>query len=271
MNHMRRTAFVAVLAFAPALIASAGLSWQAHAPSDNAAQAAVDGFVARSFKAASGVTMPYRLFVPAEDARKQPLPLVVYLHGGGGVGTDNLKQISGGNANGTHVWTTADAQRKHPAFVLAPQLPENQQWGAPATDALSAYAEAALEIVAALSREFAIDARRIYLTGQSLGGRGTWDIISKRPDMFAAAVPLCGDGSRSRVAAARRLAIWVFHGAQDPLVPVTGSRELVAALRAVGSPVKYTEYPDVGHDVWTRAYVDPALADWLFGQRRATR
>ena len=96
-----------------------------------------------------------------------------------------------------------------------------------------------------------LDPDRVYLTGQSLGGHGTWDIISKRPDLFAAAVPLCGNGNPSRVAAARRLPIWAFHGAQNPLVPVTGSRDLVAALRAVGSPVKYTEYPDVGHDVWT--------------------
>jgi predicted peptidase len=236
----------------------------------SAAQDAVDGFVARSFKAASGVTMPYRLFVPELAARKQPLPLVVYLHGGGGIGTDNLKQISGGNANGTHVWTTADAQRTRPAFVLAPQLPENQAWAVPATDALSAYAQAALEIVATLSREFAIDSSRIYLTGQSLGGRGTWDIISKRPDVFAAAVPLCGDGSASRIVAARGVPIWAFHGAKDPLVPVAGSRDLVAALQRAGSPVKYTEYPDVEHNVWTRAYVDPQLHEWLFRQRRAT-
>ena len=228
----------------------------------------VDGFSARSFKAANGVTMPYRLFIPSAEARKKALPLVVYLHGSGGIGDDNLKQISGGNATGTHVWTTPDAQRRHPTYVLAPQLPQGAQWGASGSDALPSHAEALVQLIAALTREFSLDPDRIYLTGQSLGGGGTWDIIGKRPDLFAAAVPLCGDGNPSRVAAAQRLPIWVFHGAQDPLVPVTGSRDLVAALRAVGSPVKYTEYPDVGHDVWTRAYVDPALADWLFGQRR---
>jgi predicted peptidase len=231
----------------------------------------VDGFAARSFKAANGVTMPYRLFISSAEPRKKALPLVVYLHGSGGIGDDNVKQISGGNATGTHVWTTPDAQRRHPTYVLAPQLPQGAHWGAPGSDALSLHAEALVQLIAALTREFSLDPDRVYLTGQSLGGQGTWDIISKRPDLFAAAVPLCGDGNPSRVAAARRLPIWVFHGAQDPLVPVTGSRDLVAALRAVGSPVKYTEYPDVGHDVWTRAYVDPALADWLFGQRRTIR
>ena len=231
----------------------------------------VDGFAARSFNGANGVTMRYRLFIPSAEARKKALPLVVYLHGGGGIGDDNLKQISGGNASGTHVWTTADAQRKHPTYVVAPQLPQGAQWGTPGSDALSPHAEALVQLITVLTREFSLDPDRVYVTGQSLGGQGTWDMISKRPDLFAAAVPLCGDGNPARVAAARRLPIWVFHGAQDPLVPVAGSRALVAALRAMGSPVKYTEYPDVGHDVWTRAYVDPALADWLFGQRRTSR
>ena len=235
------------------------------------AQSVVDGFVARSFKTATGVTMPYRLFIPEADARKKPLPLVVYLHGGGGVGADNLKQISGGNATGTHVWTTPDAQRKHPAFVLAPQAPEGQPWATPRYDGLSSSAEAVLEMIAALSREFAIDPDRVYLTGQSLGGYGTWDIISKRPDLFGAAVPLCGGGDSSRIVAARRMAIWTFHGAKDEVVPVGGSRDLVAALKRAGSPVKYTEYPDVAHNVWNRAYVEPDLADWLFSQRRTTR
>lgn len=241
------------------------------APAAVQAQDVVDGFVARSFKGSDGVSMPYRVFIPDDEARKKPLPLVVYLHGGGGAGADNLKQISGGNTLGTHTWTTPEAQRKHPAYVLAPQLPQGEQWAHPASEALSPHADVVRQMIAALTREFSLDADRIYLTGQSLGGQGTWDIISKRVDLFAAAVPLCGNGNASRVAAARRMPIWVFHGAQDPVVPVTGSRQLVAALRAAGSPVKYTEYPDVGHNVWTRAYVDPALADWLFSQRRAAR
>lgn len=240
------------------------------APSAAGAQN-VDGFAARSFNGANGVTMLYRLFIPTAQARTKELPLVVYLHGSGGIGDDNLKQISDGNATGTHVWTTPDGQRRHPTYVVAPQLPQGAQWGAPGSDGLSAHAEALVQLIAALTREFSLDPDRVYLTGQSLGGRGTWDMISKRPDLFAAAVPLCGDGNPSRVTAARSLPIWVFHGAQDPLVPVAESRDLVAALRTVGSPVKYTEYPDVGHDVWTRAYVDPALADWLFGQRRKIR
>ena len=234
--------------------------------SDVSAQDAIDGFAARSFKASNGDTMPYRLFVPDATARSKPLPLILYLHGGGRVGRDNQKQISGGNTAGTHAWTTAEAQRRHPAFVLAPQFADSGR-----SARLNGWADVAdtvLEIVAAVSREFAVDADRVYVTGQSFGGYGTWSFITKHPDVFAAAVPLCGGGDPSRIGVARTLPIWAFHGGQDPVVPVTESRTLIAALRRAGSPVKYTEYPNVGHDVWIRAYAEPELAEWLFTQRR---
>ena len=135
----------------------------------------------------------------------------------------------------------------------------------------STYAKLVLELLANLSKEFAIDANRVYLIGQSRGGRGTWDLVSKRPDLFAAVVPVCGDGNTTRVRAARDVAIWAFHGAKDPLVPVAGSRDLVAVLKAVGSRVRYTEYPDVEHDAWVRAFAEPELPDWLCAQTRARR
>lgn len=235
------------------------------------AQDVVDGFAARTFTAANGETMPYRLFIPDEGARKNRLPLILYLHGGGGVGTDNRKQISGGNTNGTHAWTTAEAQRRHPAFVLAPQLAQNRPSQPGRADAWSSSLATVLEIIAAVSREFAIDSDRVYVTGQSLGGYGAWEIVSRHPQMFAAAVPLCGGGDAVRIVAARTVPVWAFHGAQDPVVPVSESRELVAALRRAGSAVKYTEYADVGHDAWTRAYSEPELAEWIFSQRRSAR
>jgi predicted peptidase len=241
------------------------------AASARADQDVIDGFTARTFTTANGQTMPYRLFVPDAGARKDRLPLILYLHGGGGVGTDNQKQISGGNTTGTHTWTTPEAQRRHPAFVLAPQLAENRPSQPGRADAWSSSLDTVLEIIAALSREFAIDPDRLYVTGQSLGGYGTWEIVSRQPQMFAAAVPVCGGGDAARVVAARTLPIWTFHGAQDPVVPVSESRELVAALRRAGSPVKYTEYADVAHNAWTRAYSEPELAEWIFSQRRKGR
>jgi predicted peptidase len=234
-------------------------------------QEVVDGFAGRVLAGARGTKMPYRLYVPEERVRTRPLPLIVYLHGGGGAGDDNLRQISGGNTAGTRLFTSAAVQAKHPAFVVAPQMPARNTWSDFNSDTPAPYATLVLELVATLSREFMIDADRIYLTGQSLGGGGTWDLVSKRPNVFAAAVPLCGNGNAQRVQAARHISIWAFHGAQDEVVPVEGSRELVAALKSVGSSVKYTEYPDAGHDVWTRAYADPQLPDWLFAQKRSRR
>ena len=107
-----------------------------------------------------------------------------------------------------------DMQTRHPAFVLAPQMPGGYQWGAPRSDEVTPHAALVLELLASLSKEFAIDSDRVYLVGQSLGGRGTWDLISKRPELFAAAVPLCGDGSATRITKARAVPVWAFHGAE---------------------------------------------------------
>ena len=159
-------------------------------------------------------------------------------------------------------------QARYPAFVVAPQLPGDNEWAGKGAD-VSPYAGLVLDLLTSLRREYAIDPNRIYLVGQSLGGFGTWDLISKRPGLFAAAIPLCGGGEITRIAAARGIPIWTFHGAKDQTVPVIRSRELVDALRAMGSPIKYTEYPEVAHDVWTRAFAERDLPDWLFAQRRA--
>ena len=243
------------------------------------AQETVDGFVARKYTNSAGATLPYRLFIPRGYDKGRTYPLVVFLHGGWGRGSDNLKQLSEGNAVGPHVWTREATQSKNPAFVVVPQTPEGETWGGPENSELSPSARLMLEIVEGLLREFSIDRARLYLTGQSLGGYGTWDIIVRRPDMFAAAVPLCGSGrldrapyrttySPSELKKIVDMPMWVFQGAEDENVPVAGVRETVAALRKLGSKVKYTEYAGVGHAVWEKAYEDPELIDWMFAQRR---
>jgi len=235
------------------------------------AQNVVDGFVARLHKAENGMVMPYRLFIPERRSPTRPLPLIVYLCGGGGAGEDNLSQIRGGNTAGSHLWTAPNIQSQHPAFVVAPQLPSDSAWGAPDSDELALYARLVVDLLANLSEEFTIDADRIYLVGQSRGGYGAWDLVSKRPELFAAAVPLSGGGNPSRVAAASQVAIWAFHGANDYTIPVTASRQLVAALRSVGGSIRYTEYPDAGHDIWRLAFAERELPEWLFAQTRSRR
>jgi predicted peptidase len=104
--------------------------------------------------------------------------------------------------------------------------------------------------------------------GQSLGGIGVWDIIAKRPDIFAAGIPVCGVGNTERIINARDVSLWAFHGAMDTTIPVAGSREMVTSLEAAKGNIRYTEYPDVGHNSWERAFADPRLPQWLFSNIR---
>lgn len=226
-----------------------------------------DGFVAREYLSSASVTLPYRLYSPASAKADERLPLILYLHGSGGAGTDNRRQISGGNVRGTHLWLEPALQSRHPVFVLAPQIPEKSTWRS-SGDQSSQHAAALLELVEVLRAESRIDPQRIYVVGQSLGGFGAWDLIARRPDLFAAAVPLCGGGDVQRIHSARDVAVWAFHGAKDTTVPVSSSREMVEALRLVNPSVRYTEYADAGHDVWTRAFAERELPEWLFAQRR---
>jgi predicted peptidase len=217
-------------------------------------QKPVDGFVPHVYK-----SMPYRLFAPAKYDKTQTYPLILWLHGAGSVGSDNFKQISEASLRGTHTWTTAQNQAKHPAFVLAPQS-RNGSW---TTDL-----QLVVELLDSLKSEFPIDTGRVYIAGQSMGGFGTWDYITARPDLFAAAVPLCGGGDPSRASRIAKIPIWAFHGADDPTVPVSESRDMIAAVQKAGGSPRYTEYKGVGHEVWLKAFQEPGLVEWLFSQHK---
>jgi len=232
------------------------------------AQDKVDDFEAHVFSSSSGIDMPYRLFVPEDYDATKSYPIIMYLHGGAGAGDDNIKQITGGNTNGTHVWIAPENQAKYPTFVVAPQLLGFNRWNDPDSVHLSKYGQIAIDLLKDLQQKYSIDPDRIYLTGQSRGGYGAWDIAGKYPDLFAAAVPLCGGGNLFTVKAMKDLPTWAFHGAQDSTVSVEKSRAIVAALQKVGGNIKYTEYPEMGHSVWNKAYVEPGLIEWLFVQRR---
>lgn len=218
--------------------------------------------------------MPYRLFRPSGTAR---VPLVLYLHGSGGLGDDNEKQLGLGNIFGTFIWALPENQKRFPCYVLAPQT--DRGWanyklsgsgGRPEVVAgFGDGARMALELVQTLSGELPIDTRRLYVMGQSMGGAGTWNMIAHRPDAFAAAVICCGSRTPDDVTPARRMPMWVFHGDADQTVPVAVSRDRVAALRKTGGLPLYTEYAGVDHNVWGWAFTEPQLPDWLFARRRA--
>lgn len=223
-------------------------------------------FLARTYQAKTGV-MPYRLFVPKSYDSRQRHPLILWLHGGGGSGSDNEAQIGGDQVAGTHTWTTPERQAEHPAFVLVPQTASG--WVPADKPDLAPNLAAVIEILDVVTAEFSIDERRIYVLGQSIGGRGVWNLVSNRPDLFAAAVVVCPvPGDITRVSRVVNLPIWIFQGDADGAPAVSGSRALVAALKAAGGRPRYTEYPKVGHDIWTRVFNEPEIVPWLFAQSR---
>lgn len=225
-------------------------------------------FLAKTFRNSKGETMPYRLFVPPGYDKKKKYPLVLWLHGGAGRGNDNLKQISGGNTIGSHVWTKPENQSKHPCFVIAPQCPANEMWAtldkAKPTDQL----RLVWELLEELHRTFSFDHNRRYVTGQSLGGFGTWSLISHHPGRFAAAIPVCGGGDESEASKLIKTPIWAFHGDDDQAVRVERSRKMIAAIKLAGGAPKYTEYKYTGHVIWDRVYNEAELLPWVFAQKR---
>ncbi len=229
-----------------------------------------DKFEARTHK--SDWEMPYRLFRPATSRK---VPLVLYLHGSGGLGDDNLKQLKFGNIFGTRLWLLPENQKRCPCYVLAPQT--DQGWirydfsQQPAKE-LSGFgdgARVALEIVDKLRREFAIDERRIYVAGNSMGGAGVWNMLANRPNFFAAAVTTCAGVSPDDGTGSPATPLWDFHGDADEVVPVSSSRDRIAARRKAGGHPIYTEYPGVDHNGATDlGFTEPALPGWVFSQRK---
>lgn len=222
---------------------------------------------------ATGLALPYRLFVPADCDAKIRCGLLLFLHGAGERGTDNQAQLK----NDALAWIAPQAQAGHPTVVVYPQCPADMQWvDAPWAEGTYSMAETAISkpmvavmsLLAALRQGLPIDANRIFVTGLSMGGYGTFDIIARNPALFAGALPLCGGGDPSQAPALRDLPIWIFHGDSDPAVPVRGSRQMVRALRDAGGSPRYTEVAGWGHDIWTRAYQDPNVLRWLLAQKK---
>jgi predicted peptidase len=201
---------------------------------------------------------PYVVYLPEQYDGTRAMPVILFLYGAAERGTDGMRQTRVGIGPALEQFP-----ERYPAIVVMPQCPPGAGWqGAPADAALAALEETI--------EEHDADADRLYLTGVSMGGFGSFLIASEEPDRFAAVVPICGGGSPESMAdSLSGLPIWVFHGAADDVVPVERSREMVDAIqRAGGTRVLYTEYSGVGHESWERAYGEPQLPVWLFSQSR---
>lgn len=243
--------------------------------------------------AACGLRMPYRLFVPERRDAATPRPLVVYLNGGDTTGDDNEMQLWG--SRGATIWAEPAEQAVRPAFVLAPQSrpPSGNSRGEPPGGfglTRNAAGERcmdrvleptvdlrlALQIVAQVLVEYPdIDRRRVYITGVSQGGFGTWSAAILQPTWFAAAIPIAGGGDPHRLGALADLPVWAFHAQDDPVIPVHYTSRCIDALRRAGGRPRFTRYPSgtffdpQEHCCWVDAYANDAMRAWLFAQVRA--
>ncbi|QDU95628.1 carboxylesterase family protein [Lignipirellula cremea] len=231
-----------------------------------------DLYEAREFKDGENGVLLYRLLKPQDYDPAKKYPLVLFLHGAGERGNDNRKQLM----HGLNDFASPENREKYPAFVVAPQCPNGKQWvnapwSAPAHDMPekpAADLQRCFDLLAALQKEFSIDADRLYITGLSMGGYGTWDAIQRHPEMFAAAAPVCGGGDTAYAKVLVNTPLWVFHGGNDTVVKTARSRAMVEAIEKAGGKPKYTEYPGVGHNSWSATYVNPEFYAWLFEQKR---
>lgn len=225
-------------------------------------------FEARRFGNGRGDTLLYQLLVPLNYDAAQQYPLVVCLHGGAGWGTDNFRQFQGSPF--ARMLSTPLNRQQYPAFVFVPQCPPGSSWGSGPTGPITrlpAIDVLVFEAIDSLLQEFPIDRSRLYVTGHSLGGYGAWHFIGAQPERFAAAVPMAGEGDPSLAPRMVDVAVWAFHGANDYNVPVSGSRNMIEAIKRAGGNPRYTESPSGGHD-WDIMQNTPGVLEWLFAQGR---
>ena len=224
-----------------------------------------------------GHILPYRLYVPLIQGSGKKYPLVLFLHGAGERGTDNRKQLF--RFNTPAFW------EKYPCFIVAPQCPETSlgetndenTWVKTPFSSNRHSMELSptwpmalsIQLLKEIVATYPVDRSRIYVTGLSMGGFGTWEILQRCPvKQFAAAIPICGGADLAFAPKFANIPLWVFHGGVDSTVLTQRSRDVVAAIRLAGGSPIYTEYPNVTHDCWTQTYQDMKVWDWLFAQRR---
>jgi predicted esterase len=181
-----------------------------------------------------------------------PLPVLLCLHGSGERGDDLAAVRTHGPPK------LVAAGKEFPFLVVAPQCPAGEWWNA----------RQLIDVLDDVATKHRIDPDRIYLTGISMGGYGVWELAAEYPDRFAAIVPICGAGGPADAEQLKNLPTWAFHGMQDHDVPFNRTIEMVTALKKVGGRVRFTPYPDLGHDCWTRTYDNPQLYEWLLKQKR---
>jgi len=215
----------------------------------------------------AGDRLPYRLYVPLGYDANRKYPLLLWLHGGDGRGSDNVRQLNGGNQIGTHFLAGKQVQLKFPMFVLLPQCPSNDNWSDPDLNQPTKWLELTMSALAQVQKEFSIDPNRLYLAGQSMGGLGVWSTLQAYPGKWAAAVILCAYDNFTDIKVLAKTPIWLFQGMEDDTVPLLLVQEMVKQLKKAHANLRYTEYPKAGHEIWTKAFAESDLLPWLSSQQ----
>lgn len=220
-----------------------------------------------------GQTLPYRLHVPAKPEAGRKYPLMIHMHGAGSIGKDNAKQLINGGSDFLY-WMTRHGEE---CVFLAPQSPGRWvgvSWNTKEyrmRETPTSYLRMAMEIVEDAMKRYPVDRSRVYVMGISMGGYATWELLQRRPEWFAGALPCCGGGDVTLAERMKDVAIWAFHGEVDSVVPVCRSRSMVEALKRVGGNITYREYPKTNHNAWTPTFTDDTVFDWLWKQKRTAK
>ncbi len=203
----------------------------------------------------TAVQLDYLLYLPADYGKEQKnWPLLVFLHGAGERGSDVSRVKVHGPAK------LVEQGKDLPFIIVSPQCPAGKWW--------PYMAEAVIALIDEITERYPVDTRRIYLTGLSMGGYGTWAIGCMYPERFAAIAPICGGGLPYLAANLKDVPVWAFHGAKDSVVPVQQSQEMVDAVNRAGGQAKLTVYPEADHDSWTQTYSNDQLYQWLLSKSR---
>lgn len=230
-----------------------------------------------TFTSSGWLVLPYRILFPENYDKTKKYPLILFLHGAGERGNNNDSQLT----HGAKLFIDSANRKAYPVIVIIPQCPTEGYWSSvevnrntspftlefdytkPITPAL----QAAIELVQKMIVHEGVDKSRVYITGLSMGGMGTFEAVYRFPELFAAAVPICGGADvKAYDERVSKIPFRVFHGTTDAVVDVKNSQAIVAKLKSLDIRVEYTEYPEVNHNSWDNAFAEPDFLSWIFSK-----